>query len=54
MHQRQAINQDRDIIAIVIAAAAGGVLIGDLKPVVMDVIFINQSDIFGSTVIACQ
>ena len=57
MDHREAVDQDRHIIAIAVPRSfilADGILIDDLKKVVMDVLLINQGDVFGGTVITLQ
>ena len=57
VHQRQTINQNRHIIAIVMSGSlflAYLILVDHLKAVVVNVFLINQGDIFGSTVIPSE
>ena len=57
MHKRQTINQYCNIITIIMFCAivrANRILIDDLQPVVMDVLFIYECNILGRTVITSQ
>ena len=42
MYQRQAVDQDGDVIAVFVAAAFGYILVDDLQVIVMDVFFVYQ------------
>ena len=46
MHQRQTVDQHRYIIAVGLLAVIDGVLINDLQVVIVDMLFIQQIDIF--------
>ena len=57
MDHRETIDQDCNIIAVAVprpCILADGVLIDDLKKIVMDVLLVNQGDVFGGTVITLQ
>lgn len=54
MHKRQAVYKDCNIIAGVVYALTFLVLIDDLQAVVMDILFINQIDIFGQAIVPMQ
>ena len=57
MHQRQPIDQDGHVIAVVMAGAlvpADGVLVDDLQAVLVDVFFVDQGDVFGAAVVPPQ
>lgn len=57
MDHRKSINQDRHIIAVAVSCSfvlADGILVDDLKKVVMNVLLVNQGNILGRTVITLQ
>ena len=57
LHQRQAIDQNRHIIAVIMPCAVCLfylILVDDLQAVVMDVLFVDQRDIFGAAIILVQ
>ena len=54
MNQRKAIDKYRNVIAVFEIAALLGVLVNHLKRIVMDILFINQRDIFASSVVTPQ
>ena len=57
MYQRQTIDQNGHIIAVIVLGTiigGHGVLIDHLQNIVMDVLFVNQDDIFALTVIPLQ
>ena len=57
MHQRQAVDQDGHVIAVVMAGALGLadlVLVDNLQAVFVDVLLVDQGDVFGTTVVPPQ
>ena len=57
MDHRESIDQDRYIITVTVPCSlilADGILIDDLKKIVMDVLLINQGDVLGGTIISLQ
>ena len=54
MNQRQTVYQNRDIIAVIIVAAVLHILVNDLQAVVVDVLLVDQRDIFGAAIIPVQ
>ena len=57
MDKREAVDEHGHVIAVVVLRAVvfgDYVLIGDLQAVVVDVLFVNQRDIFRTSVIAPQ
>ncbi len=53
MDEREAVDQDGHIIAILVVALSF-ILVDHLKPVVMDILLIDQIDIFRSPIIPLQ
>lgn len=54
MYQRQAVDQHRHIIAVIVACPlllAHLILVDDLETVVVDVLLVNERDIFGGAVV---
>ena len=51
MHQRQAVDEDRDVIAGVVGAGIDDVLVGDLQAVVVDVLLVDEPDVLGLAVV---
>ena len=57
MNQRKAVDQNRHIVAVIMPCAVCLfylILVDDLQAVVMDVLFIDQCDIFGTAIIPVQ
>ena len=57
MNQRKAVDQNRHIVAIIMPRTVRLlhlVLVDDLQAVVMDVLFVDQRDIFGTSIIPVQ
>ena len=57
MDHRETVYQDRYIIAVAVPCSfilADGILIDDLKKVVMDVLLVDQGNVLGGTVITLQ
>ena len=57
MNQRKAVDQNRHIVAIIMPRAVCLfylILVDDLQAVVMDVLFVDQCDIFGTAIIPVQ
>ena len=57
MNQRKAVDQNRHIIAVIMPCAVCLfylILVDDLQAVVMDVLFVDQCDIFGTAIIPMQ
>ena len=57
MHHRQAVDQNRHIIAVVVGRAllfGNSILVDDLQAVVVDVLFIEQRDVFAAAVIPAE
>ena len=57
MYQRQAVDQHRHIVAVVVFGSlllAHLILVDDLEPIVVDVLLVNEGDIFGGAVIPPQ
>ena len=57
MNQRKAVDQNRHIIAVIMPCAVCLfylILVDDLQAVVMDVLFVDQRDIFGTSIIPVQ
>ena len=57
MDQRQAVDQHRHIIAIIVGSAllgGNGILVDDLQAVVVDAFFVNELDIFAFPVIPAE
>ena len=48
--ERKAVDEDGDVIAVFAYAVFGGILVDDLQFVVMDVVFVNEVDIFDGAV----
>jgi len=51
MYQRQAVDQDRNIVTVGPLTVFGGVLVDDLQTVFMDLVFTEQIDIFDGSII---
>ena len=57
MYHRQAVDQNRHIIAVVVGRAllfGNDVLVDDLQAVVVDVLFIKQRDVFAAAVVPAE
>ena len=57
MNQRKAIDQNRHIVAVIMPCAVCLfylILVDDLQAVVVDVLFVDQCDIFGTSIIPVQ
>ena len=57
MNQRKAVDQNRHIVAIIMPCAVCLfylILVDDLQAVVMDVLLVDQRDIFGTSIIPVQ
>ena len=54
MYKRQTVDKNRHIVASVVRAAGFFVLVYDLQAVVVDVLFVEQIDIFRTAIIAFQ
>ena len=57
MNQRKAVDQNRHIIAVIMPCAVcllHLVLVDDLQAVVVDILLVNQRDIFGTAIIPVQ
>ena len=57
MNHRKAVDKHRHVIAVVVSCALGlryFILIDDLNKVIVDVLFVNQRDIFGGAVVASE
>ena len=57
MNQRKAVDQNRHIVAVIMPCAVCLfylILIDDLQAVVVDVLFVDQCDIFGTSIIPVQ
>ena len=54
MNQRQTIHQNSYIISGIMLSGTFLILIDDLQPVVVDVLFVNQGDVHGRTVLTGQ
>ena len=58
MHQRQAVDEDRDVVAVgalgAAVALADLVLVDDLQPVVVDVLLSISVDVLGRAVVALE
>ena len=57
MNQRKAVDQNRHIVAIIMPRTVRPlhlVLVDDLQAVVVDVLFVDQCDIFGTSIIPVQ
>ena len=56
MHQREAVDEDGDVVAVGVASAALApadlVLVDDLQAVVVDVRLVDQGDVLGRAVVA--
>ena len=51
MHERKAVHQDRHVVAVVMGAGAGGVLVQDLQGVPIDVVAVEQHDVVDRAVV---
>ena len=51
VHQRQAVDEDRDVVAGVVGACLDDVLVGDLQAVVVDVLLVDEPDVLGLAVV---
>ena len=57
MNQRKAVDQNRHIVAVIVSRTVcllHLILVDDLQAVVVDVLFVNQRDIFGAAIILVQ
>ena len=57
MNQREPINEDGNVIAVAVLGTflfADGILVDDLKPVVMNVLLIDERNVLGRTIITLQ
>ena len=57
MNQRKAVDQNRNIVAVIMPCAVCLfylILVDDLQAVVMDVLFVDQRDVFGAAIIPVQ
>ena len=57
MNQRKAVDQNRHIVAVIMPCAVCLfylILVDDLQAVVVDVLFVDQRDIFGTAIIPVQ
>ena len=57
MHHREAVDKDGDVIAVVVpstVALTDLILIEHLNGIVVDVLFVNQRDVFGGAVVAVK
>ena len=51
MHERKAVDEDRHVVAVVVGAGAGGVLVQDLQRVPVDVVAVEQHDVADRAVV---
>ena len=57
MHHREAVDEDGDVIAVVVPCAvalADLILIEHLNKIVVDVLFVDEGDVFGGAVVAVK
>ena len=51
MHERKAVDENRDVVSVVMGAGAGGVLVQDLQRVAVDVVAVEQHDVADRAVV---
>ena len=54
VHERQTVHENRHIIPGIVSAAVFLELIDDLHPVIMDVLLVDEIDVFGGTIVPTE